>query len=240
MVDSKQTNNLLTYLLVGFLVVGAYFTGVYKTRSDMLTDESGRAEQIQGTGDELSETVTQLSDDDWAKLLDNPVAVKGSESAPVTIVEFTDYQCPFCARSYEDIFSQIMSDYIDTGKVRYILRDLPLPFHPNAENAAIAVRCAGEQDKYFEMYGLIFEGQADWEGLADAKPTFATYGDQLGINIRPCQGDDSILTAVQDDLTLANSVGATGTPTFFINGEFLVGAQPYANFQRVIDEQLAN
>lgn len=240
MADSKQANNLLTYLLVGLLVIGAYFIGVYKTRSDMLISGSEKAAQVQGTGDEFPEAVTQLSDDDWAKLLDNPTAVKGSENAPVTIVEFTDYQCPFCARSYEDTYLQIMSDYVDTGKVRYILRDLPLPFHPNAEDAAVAARCAGEQGKFFEMHGLIFEGQTDWEGLADAKSTFATYADQLGVNIRSCQGDDSILTAVQDDLALANSVGATGTPTFFINGELLVGAQPYASFQQVIDEQLAN
>lgn len=243
MASTKQMNiNMyLTYLLVALLIVGAYFLGVYKTKADLFSAGSGTTAQggTAAQGDALPEAPTQLPDDDWQKLLVDPAYAFGEDNAPVTIVEFTDYQCPFCQRAFQQTYPQLVSDYVDSGKARYLIRDLPLTgLHPNAEDAAVAARCAGKEGKYLEMHDMLFENQQAWEGLSDAAATFAQYGDSLGINIRSCQNDTSVLDAVQADEQLAASLGATGTPTFFINGQLLVGAQPYASFQQVIEEQL--
>lgn len=92
-------------------------------------------------------------------------AVKGDANAPVTIIEFTDYQCPFCSRHFEQTFGQIESEYIDTGKVKYVVRDFPLGFHPNAQKAAEAAECAGDQGRYWEMHDQLFSNQGEWSGL---------------------------------------------------------------------------
>ncbi len=89
----------------------------------------------------------------------------GSANATITLIEFTDYQCPFCSRHYNQTYNQIKKDYIDTGKVKFYLRDFPLNFHPNAQKAAEAARCAGDQGKYWEMHDELFSKQSEWSGL---------------------------------------------------------------------------
>lgn len=181
-----------------------------------------------------------LADAAWRKLLVSPAAAKGPENAKVTIVEFTDYECPFCGRHFEQTNPQIQANYVDTGKVRYIARDLPLPFHNNAHTASQAARCAGDQNAYWEMHQALFEGQQEWTG-GDAASIFSNYASQLGLNVSQfdtCLSSEKYKAAVDADLALAAEVGATGTPTFFINGERVVGAQPYSAFEAVIEDQL--
>ncbi len=188
------------------------------------------------------EEITQLTDDQWQTVIKGGAAEKGSANAKVTMVEFTDYQCPFCGRYYTDTYSQIVKNYVDTNKIRYITRDLPLPFHPNALPAAQIARCAGDQKKYFEMHGVLFSKQDDWANEADPKAKFESYAKEIGINsatAMKCLADGKYKDAVDADATLASTVGASGTPTFIVNGKVLVGAQPYAEFQRVIDAALA-
>ncbi len=234
----KDKNEIVNYVLVGLLVVGAYFLGAYKTKYDLLKSgqkpEAGKQEQAQVP----PKKKTELTKEEWREITKNPFAVKGKKDAPVTIVEFTDYQCPFCSRYVEETYKNIIKDYVDKGKVRYILRNLPLPFHKHSQESAIAAYCAGKQGKYWEMHDKLFANQKEWETSSDAKKMFAKYGDQLGINIRSCQDDKKVKEAVGKDLELAQKIGANGTPTFFINGKMLVGAQPYAAFKRLIDEAL--
>ena len=181
-----------------------------------------------------------LSDADWEAVQTNPAAVRGSEDADVVLVEFTDYQCPFCSRHFQQTDGQIQENYVDTGKIKYVIRDLPLPFHGNASIAAQAARCAGDQGKYWEMHDALFNNQEEW-GEGDAEELFSGYVSELGMNVSQfdaCVSEGKYEQAVQDDLDLASSVGASGTPTFFINGEILVGAQPYSAFQTAIDAAL--
>ncbi|HLC89152.1 MAG TPA: thioredoxin domain-containing protein, partial [Candidatus Nanoarchaeia archaeon] len=110
----------------------------------------------------------ELADDD---------AVKGKEDAPVTIVEFSDYECPFCARFYTDTFGQLKAKYIDTGKVKFVYRDFPLSFHQNAQKAAEAAECAGEQNKYYEMHNKLFEG-----GVQGGTAAFKGYAQEIGLD----------------------------------------------------------
>ena len=233
----KDKNELINYLLVGLLVVGAYFLGSYKTKYELLKTSGG--EKGQAEVQAQPEKKTELSEVEWKELLQNPVAVKGSESAPVTIVEFTDYQCPFCGRYFQETYPSIMKDYVEKGKVRYVIRDLPLPFHQHAKEAAIAAYCAGQKGKYWEMHDKLFQEQQTWEKANNAAELFAKYGDELGVDIRDCQKDKQAKEVIGKDLELARKIGASGAPTLFINGKMLVGAQPYSTFKAMIEDALS-
>ncbi|MFC1654061.1 DsbA family protein [Patescibacteria group bacterium] len=186
------------------------------------------------------EEPTVLEGDALENLLVDPAYAFGDENAPVTLVEFTDFECPFCKRYTDETFVQIVENYVDTGKVRYIMRDLPLSFHPNAKPAALAARCAGDQGKYKEMHSLLFENQDKWS-VGDSGEKFASYAVELGLNttdFSSCVESDKFAEAIDADLELAAKVGASGTPSFFVNGTSLVGAQPYAAFEKLIEESL--
>ncbi|HXI57428.1 MAG TPA: thioredoxin domain-containing protein [Polyangia bacterium] len=159
--------------------------------------------------------------------------LKGAKDALVTIVQFSDYQCPFCSR-VEPTLNKVMEDY--KGKVRVAWRDLPLPFHPNAMPAAIAARAAGEQGKYWEMHDKIFANQQTMD-----RPTYEKYAQELGLNMgkfKAALDSQKGKTDIEADAAAGNKIGARGTPAFFINGKFLSGAQPYEMFKSKIDDEL--
>ncbi|MBI2573398.1 DsbA family protein [Candidatus Woesearchaeota archaeon] len=170
------------------------------------------------------------------KLVDTD-AVLGDEDAPVTIVEFSDYQCPFCGRFYQQTLPQLKSQYIDTGKVKLIFRDYPLPFHAMAEPAAIAAECAGKQGKYYALHDKIFANQ---ELLSEA--TLKQWAQEIGLNSatwEKCRADPAIKQEVAKDMQDGSAAGVQGTPAFFVNGRLISGAQPFAAFQQVIEQALA-
>ncbi|UCD03461.1 MAG: DsbA family protein [Candidatus Aenigmatarchaeota archaeon] len=162
-------------------------------------------------------------------------AVLGEANAPITMIEFSDYECPFCTRFWEQTLPQIKTNYIDTGKVKFVYRDFPLSFHPNAQKAAEAAECAGEQGMYWEMHDKLFEtGQLDVSSLKQHAVNLNLDSSQFD----SCLDSGKYASEVQKDMQEGASAGVSGTPTFFINGIKVVGAQPYAAFQQVIDAQL--
>lgn len=178
---------------------------------------------------------------------DDPV--KGNPNAPVTVIEFSDFQCPFCSRFYKETLSQLESEYIDTGKVKFVYRDLPLDnIHPNARPAHIAAECADEQGKFWDYHDILFDKQAEWNRLspADLQTTLKQYASDLGLqssSFENCLKSEKIAEEVNKDSLDAARIGATGTPAFFIGNEKdgfikLSGAQPYPNFQAAINSQL--
>ncbi|MBS3123343.1 DsbA family protein [Candidatus Woesearchaeota archaeon] len=170
----------------------------------------------------------ELNDDD---------TIKGDKNAPVTIVEFSDFECPFCVRFYEQTLSQIDSAYIKTGKVKLIYRDFPLGFHANAQKAAEAAECAGEQGKYWEMHNILFE-----KGVQSGVESFKGYAKELSLDSKKfnsCLDESKMANEVKKDQTDGAKFGVSGTPAFFINGQLLTGAQPFKAFQSVIDAELA-
>ena len=159
--------------------------------------------------------------------------IKGAKDALVTIVQFSDYQCPFCSR-VEPTMDKIMEEY--KGKVRVAWRDLPLPFHPNAVPAAIAARAAGDQGKFWEMHKKIFADQAHLD-----RETFEKHAQELGLNMgkfKAALDAQKGKEAIEADAAAGGKIGARGTPAFFINGKFLSGAQPFESFKAKIDEEL--
>lgn len=164
---------------------------------------------------------------------DNPS--KGPKNAPVTIIEFTDYQCPFCGRVRPTV-NQIMDKYKD--QVRYVLRDYPLPFHGDSKKAHEAAHCAGDQGKYWEMNTLLFKNQ---NALQVSK--LKDYAKEIGLNqgkFDKCLDSGKYTKKVDENQAYGGKVGVNGTPAFFINGIALSGAQPIGAFTEVIDSELAN
>jgi protein-disulfide isomerase len=170
--------------------------------------------------------------------------VLGRADAPVTIIEFTDLQCPYCARHASQTFPEIRRRYVDTGKVRYTSRDVPLPFHAFAAPAAIANRCAGEQGRFWEYREAVFAAQSEL-----GQSPFARIAAELGLDdeqFAACLADPRPVAAVRADLELARRHGITSTPTFVIGrlvdgefvGETFSGAKPYAEFPAKIDALL--
>ena len=179
------------------------------------------------------------------KVKGDAIYVLGKSDAPLTMVEFTDYQCPFCGRFETTTFHEIKRNYIDTGKLRLIVRDLPLSdMHPFALKAAQSVHCAGDQGKFWEMKELVFKNQSKLDG-----DSLAGYAKDLSLNgdtFKSCMADGKHLKEIGDEAKYAQSLGITGTPTFIIGksagdsveGKVIVGAQPLAAFEAVIDEML--
>ncbi len=159
----------------------------------------------------------------------------GPADAPVTIIQFAEYQCPYCGKAGEAV-DEVMAKY--EGKVRMVYRDFPLSFHPRAIPAAVAANCAGEQGKYWEMHKSLM---ADQRALEEADLT--ARAEQLQLDMakwNTCRQDPKQAEEVQKDFEDGQAVGVSGTPAFFINGLMISGAQPFSEFERIIERELGN
>jgi protein-disulfide isomerase len=159
---------------------------------------------------------------------------QGPADAKVTMVEFVDFECPFCGRYARDTLPRLRREYGD--RIRYVSRQFPLEIHPNAERAALAAECAGEQGRYWPFHELLFKHQD-----ALGKPDLAGYARQVGLDMdryERCIHDPDTEARVQRDIADGRRYGVTGTPAFFINGRLVSGAQPFAQFKAALDAEL--
>lgn len=172
--------------------------------------------------------------------------VLGDKNAKVTLVEYTDYQCPFCGRHFTQTYGEIKKNYVDTGKVKMVVRDYPLSFHPHAQKAAEASECAADQGKFWEMHDKLFATVDTWTNLGDAAPTFKQYAADLKLDaakFATCLDGGEKAAEVTDDMTSGSAAGVNGTPGFWVlkedgTGTQISGAVPYAQFQAAIDAAL--
>lgn len=182
---------------------------------------------------------------------DDPVL--GDKGAKVTMVEFSDYECPFCKRHFDQVYPLIKKDYIDTGKVKMVFRNYPLPFHdPMATFEAKAALCAREQggdSSYFKLHDVMYtKTTSNGNGLT--KDQVYQFAADLGLNqasVKSCAESDKYDAKIKKDIADGVAVGVSGTPTFIIgksnssgtiDGKLIVGAQPYDSFKSAIDEAL--
>jgi protein-disulfide isomerase len=159
----------------------------------------------------------------------------GPADAPVTIIEFSDYQCPYCQTWYLQTFNQLLANYPD--QIRFVYRDLPLPMHAEAIPAAEAAHCAGEQGVYWKFHDALFSGRYPL-----GRTAYEQYAADLGLDMAAfttCLDDHRYQEEVKADAADATRVGLNGTPSFVINGRSLIGALPYNDFKIIIDEELA-
>jgi protein-disulfide isomerase len=197
---------------------------------------------------QVAERTTQFNDQlkstmEFTVFLDPPrhevtipadAMVKGPADAPITLVEFSDFQCPYCRRAYPTV-SRVLADYKDN--VRYVFRDYPLGFHKRAVPASVAAYCASEQDKYWDYYESLKGMVGD---LSDKD--LNKRATDLGLNMEEfgaCMASGRYEPVVNAGFEDGQKLGVTGTPTFFINGRMLIGAQPYDAFKAILDDEIA-
>ena len=248
----KSTFNSVIVGLVIAVGIAAFLLGSYVSESN--------SNQI--TEKDLDEALAKLE----LKLLQNQLPTKqaavapikisadddpimGNPNAPITIVEFSDFQCPFCARFHTQTLPLILEEYIDEGKVKLVFRDFPIQsIHPNALPASVAAECANEQGKFREMHDMLFEKQNEWNKLAtaDAISLFSKYVSDMQLEqgvFDTCLTSGKYIEEIKNDLDDGRKYGVSGTPGFFVgNDEIgyveLKGAQPFESFKKVIDIQL--
>lgn len=172
---------------------------------------------------------------------DDPRA-QGDPNAPIVVVEFSDFQCPFCASFSREVRPLIEERYVSTGKVRFVYRDFPLmSIHPGALLAAHIANCAGEQGAFWQMHERIFAGmeRREWSsGNADDFRTFLKYAEELNLDaaqVQQCVESNRYGPRIQSDIYEAQQAGVRSTPSFLINGQLLVGAQPFEVWERIFE-----
>jgi len=251
----KSTYNKMLVAIVAVVAIATFFGGYSIGSFD--DSDSGI------TGEQLKEILSEIKTAPTPQPIQSPQPsapqlftvsfdgepVKGNPDAPITVVEFSDFQCPFCSRFFEQTLPLIEKNYIDTGKIKFVYKDLPLDnLHPNARSAHIAAECADEEGKFWEYHDVLFQKQAVWQRLAssDLDITLSQFAVDLGMqaaSFESCMESQDMADEVNQDTLEAMRNGATGTPTFFIGNEKdgfikMVGAQPFASFQAIIDAQL--
>jgi len=249
-IKKSSYNKLIVGVIVG-AVLSAFFGGY------VLGTETAQSSEtvIKNAKDVTDQTAAKQPQSNPSSgiisvsLDDDPV--KGDSNAPITMIEFSDFQCPFCARFFTETLPLIQKNYIDTGKVKFVYRDFPLPdIHQNAIPAAIAAECADEQGMFWEYHDKIFENQILWQDLDNQNVvrTFEQFAEELGLDtntFNTCLESAKYLEEVQNDLNEGVSYGVAGTPGFFIGNEkigygMVSGAQPYSTFQQVFDQLLVS
>lgn len=217
--------------ILAVLLVISIYTGGFGFNSS--GNAVARPTVVQGNNNNNDNVVAAP---DMKALIDDD-AIKGDPDAPVTIVEWSDYECPFCARFYSQTLGQIDEEYIQTGKVKLIYRDFPLSFHQQAQKAAEAAECAGEQGAYFDMHDKLFES-----GVAGGVTAFKQYAKEIGLDtdaFNTCLDSGAMADEVAKDFADGQAAGIQGTPGFIIDGEVVSGALPFSNFKQIIDAKLA-
>jgi len=253
--DVKQANQFGVQGTPSFFVNGRAFSGAYPLESFkmVLDEEVKKADAKLQAGTPRGELYAAIIKDGLAKK-EAPkqeahpgepsptetykaevkgAPIKGAKDALVTIVQFSDFQCPFCSR-VEPTIDKIMEEY--KGKVRVAWRNKPLPFHDKAKPAAIAAMAANQQGKFWPMHDILFKNQQNLDA-----PSLEKYAKEIGLDMTKFKAslqDKKLADAIEAESAMGDKLGARGTPAFFVNGSFLSGAQPFENFKSRIDEQL--
>jgi protein-disulfide isomerase len=242
-----MTMRSLRYAFTALIVIGlalpsaACGQGVTQQQADQMLKE---LKAIREALERVSPPSGQPAKDPQVSLNDLGGPVMGRPDAPLTLVEFTDLQCPYCNRFTLTTFEQIKAAYIDTGMVRFVSRDFPLDFHPQALPAARAVRCAAEQGKYYDMRFALLRNASR---LSPAYIASTAEGLKLDMGaFTPCASSTRFDADIKRDLDVGLKLGIEGTPSFVlgrttptgVNGVLIVGAQPFQTFDAKIKEQL--
>ena len=227
-ISMKKTTiwQIATGVLAVLLII-SIFTGGFGRSSgvNVVNNNAGN--------DEIPTGVTNVNAE---KLVDDDPSI-GNDNAPVTIVEFSDFQCPYCGRFRTQTFDQIKTQYIDTGKVRFVYRDFPLSsIHPMAQKSAEASECADEQEKFWEYHDAIFANQATLS--IDNLKKLAKDLELNENKFNSCLDSGKYEDEVKKDLNDGANLGVRGTPYFAVGNQVLEGAYPFDAFKQAIDSQL--
>jgi protein-disulfide isomerase len=232
--DSKMA------FVTGLLAVGVIGAGliIFAMRSGRSTPNPvARTIQYTFQGQTMTASLTPTNADP----LEGARFVSGSKDAPVTIVEFADYQCPACSVFANEVEGSFRTALVDSGKVRYAYRDYPLPSHANAMLSARAAACANDQGRFQAMHQILYRGQNQWSASSGEQVLvqFKDYAGQTGLNVDQfdaCQRSGKHDQEILRDRDAGNRVGLEATPTFVINGFRVAGVLPVEGFQAIINQ----
>lgn len=240
--DNTITFNRNTFFSV--LVVFAFAVGVltgyflWGRNATSVATAPPQAEQPSGQGNEAqapAPAATQAPSYIRYEIPTEGFPSFGPQDAPITVVEFSDYQCPFCKRFHDETYQSLLDAY--PGQIRFVYRNLPLTsIHPEAFPAAVASLCAEEQNMYWEYHDKLFAGEFF------SREVYLQYASDLNLNAEEftaCLDSGKFDEFIEQDMDFAFNLGVSSTPTFFINGLAIVGAQPLSSFQTIIDKELA-
>ena len=249
----KSTFNILVISLIITIGIAVFLAGTYATNlnSDHVSQEQFKNEIAKLELKILEKQLPTKQPNVPLKISTDNDPVIGKLDAPITIIEFSDFQCPFCAKFHIDTLPSIMNEYIKNGQVKLVFRDFPIQsIHPNALPASVAAECANEQGKFKEMHDLLFENQREWnnQNKNDVISTFNQYASKMNLEeekFDSCLRNGKYIEEIQKDLDDGRAYGISGTPGFFVGNDQigfieLKGAQPFENFKKVIDSQLKN
>jgi len=237
----KTTLWAITAGIFAILFLTYLFTGGFGTK-DSPDEETAISLQQPQKAVSTRQAIHINIKDTEAMVDDDPFL--GDDDAPVTIIEFSDFQCPFCRKFFVQTLDSLKREYIDTGKVKFVYRDFPLNFHPMAIPAAETANCVRDKygdDAYWKMHDKIFgeqskQGQGTIQFSAD---DLKSWVEDLGYDVDECVASGKFQDEIQKDLAAGESVGVVGTPSFVINGKLVSGGQPFSTFKALIDAELA-
>ncbi len=226
---SKGTIYGVVIAILAILLVASVFTGgfgIVKQPTAVTTGTTGTTTETTGTTAGTTGTTTTTTSSP-VELINVPAlpggdfVARGNNDSVVSIIEFSDFQCPYCGKFYNEAGAQIKANYVDTGKAKLYFRDYPLPFHPNAEPAAGAARCANEQSKFWEYHDKLFVSQNEWSNLAGTalSDKFKAYAASLNLNadkFASCISTEKYKDAIAADAAIGQQYGVQGTPAVFI------------------------
>lgn len=234
---------MISTLVLAGIVVGFAAAQIPNLKSGSSNSQNPPAQKQQQQALKANEPVPPpppLSADQIAKLPDDD-PVLGEANAPITVVEFSDFQCPFCHKFFKETLPFIEENYIKTGKVKFIYRDFPLDKHRQALPAAEAAQCANDQGKFKEMHDMLFAKQDDWAGNEKATDLFKGYARTLGLKTKQfneCLDTHKYQLEAKKDFIDGAAYGVDGTPGFFVDGTAVPGAVPYDRFFQPIFEAI--
>jgi len=211
-------------MLVGGLLLGGSSVDTKELAAMMRSVVADEVSKVAGSGGSNTALINNISDDPWF----------GPEDAPITIVEFSDFYCPFCGRFSDQTLPQIRTTYGD--KVKFVYRDMPIIGMQISVEAAVAANCANAQGKFWEFHDIIYANNDARERTA-----FIAFAGELSLDttaFEVCLDDPAQVDEVRLDLLDGQGLGISGTPAFYINGRFVSGAQPFETFALVIDAEL--
>ena len=249
----KTTYNIFIVSLVITIGIAGFFVGTYTANlnSDQISQEEFKNEIARLELKMLEKQLVVKQPSIPIKISADNDPIIGNPNAPITIIEFSDFQCPFCAKFHIQTLPAIMNEYINDGKVKLVFRDFPIQsIHPNALPASVAAECANEQGKFKEMHDILFERQNEWskKNTDNVIILFNQYASKLGLEeekFDSCLKNGKYIEEIQKDLNDGRTYGISGTPGFFVGNDQigfieLKGAQPFESFKKVIDSQLGN
>ena len=252
--NASATQSKMLKGLIIAIAMAAFFAGYSistLTESDNGISEEQMRFMLSEIDSMVADSVAEMDAPDTHPTIritvdDDPI--KGNPDAELTIIEFSDFQCPFCLRFYEQTMPLIEQNYVNTGKVNFVYRDFPLQNHQNAMPAHTASECADEQGQFWPYHDMLFERQGEWQSLPpeSISKSLVQYADGLGLHVadfESCLNSSSFVQEIQKDYQDGIEYGVRGTPAFFIGNDqdgyvMLSGAQPFSVFQQVIDSRL--